>query len=78
MTVYYLFFNCLAIYFIINGIMSYLYPKILRKTKYRHKGRKFILTRLFGTSSAWTWRLFWGSLLFIIIGLIKGEYQWLS
>ena len=62
-----LFINILSIYFILDGILSFIYPKILNKTSLRNKGRKFILTRLFGTSTINTWRLFYLSALWLIV-----------
>lgn len=66
------FFTILAMYFIINGILCFIYPRIVTKTRFgvnilSNKGRSFILHRMFGTNDKYKQRLFYLGVLWILL-----------
>jgi len=62
-----LYINILSFYFIFSGIIKFIYPWVMDKIIFKNINRKFLLTRVFGTTTINTWRLLYASLLWLIV-----------
>lgn len=61
------YLTVLSILIVSHGFCIFPYVFIMRKTRFAHKGRSFILNKLFGSYSKNTWIIFWLSVLWIIV-----------
>jgi hypothetical protein len=71
MNIYEIYITAVSVWLIVNGLLTFVFPKIINLSIFRNKSRKFILIRLFGTSSKETWWGFYLSLLWLSLQIAK-------
>lgn len=61
------YLTVLSFLVVFRGLFILPYVFIMRRTKFAHKGREFLLNRFLGSYDINTWRIFWAALLWLIV-----------
>lgn len=72
------FVTALSFIFVLKGFLTHPYTFFMRRTRLAHKGRSFVLNNFLGSLDKYTRKLFWFSVLWLIIkyqDLLRGFYE---
>ncbi len=61
------YFTIMAVLIVIRGLFIPIYIFISKRTKLKNKNSDFILNKWFNSYNSNTWRIFWASMLWLIV-----------